>query len=326
VLIVGFLASKPWLHDAEVTVAGQPLKVVAIGINVLTQAHLVLVFFRSHANRKVFSEFPIRFTVVPLVLFAVLLLSRWALLFSFTATVLWDVYHAGAQNFGLGRIYDAKRGINPTHRRSLDLLLSQVLYAGPIVAGASLMLHLNTLKSVNDVGSSLFDFIPAFAESHLGALTKATVVVGALVLGHYVATAIADARKGVVVSWQKVALLASSGFCSLMAWGFSAFGTAYVMVNLFHAVQYFAIVWWTERGTVKRSFGLEGKQGSDWLGFAILCALSLGYGAFVIWGRAYWTNSPVGTDVMMALTSVVALMHFWYDGFVWSVRKKAVPT
>ena len=78
---------------------------------VFTQGHLFLAFFRSHANVGIFREHPLRFTLVPLAVFA---------LGSFSArvsgrdedgrTVWWDVYHSAMQTFGFSRIYDVPGG------------------------------------------------------------------------------------------------------------------------------------------------------------------------------------------------------------------------
>jgi hypothetical protein len=45
------------------------------------------------------------------------LVSHWVLLFAVAVTVLWDVYHSAVQTFGFGRIYDARRGVDPEHGR-----------------------------------------------------------------------------------------------------------------------------------------------------------------------------------------------------------------
>ncbi|MEY3015464.1 MAG: hypothetical protein RIT45_4199 [Pseudomonadota bacterium] len=46
-------------------------------IAVFTHAHLVLVFFRSHANQKIFPLHPIRFRIVPIALLFGMLTWRW---------------------------------------------------------------------------------------------------------------------------------------------------------------------------------------------------------------------------------------------------------
>ena len=42
---------------------------------------------------------------------------------------------------------------------------------------------------------------------------------------------------------------------------------------------------------------------------------------FAIWSY----HAPQSRSALLALTLVVSIMHFWYDGFIWSVRKKQVP-
>ena len=50
---------------------------------------------------------------------------------------------------------------------------------------------------------------------------------------------------------------------------------------------------------------------------AILLVSGLGYG--------FWrAHRPQDYVPFVALGNVVSLMHFWYDGFVWSVRKGQV--
>jgi hypothetical protein len=38
-------------------------------------------------------------------------------------------------------------------------------------------------------------------------------------------------------------LLFLTGVCSIYAWGFNPFGLAFFIMNVFHAWQYFALIW-----------------------------------------------------------------------------------
>ena len=83
-------------------------------------------------------------------------------------------------------------------------------------------------------------------------------------------------------------------------------------MNFFHAFQYFAIVWWTEKKTIMNLFRCPWQ-----LALLILLVCGLGYG--------FWrAHRPQDYVPFIALGNVVSLMHFWYDGFVWSVRKGQV--
>ncbi|HEU5056854.1 MAG TPA: hypothetical protein VFU21_10035, partial [Kofleriaceae bacterium] len=44
-------------------------------------------------------------------------------------------------------------------------------------------------------------------------------------------------------------------------------------------------------------------------------------GSVLVYGFGVQLIRP-DMDVLWALTMVVSLMHFWYDGFIWSVVKK----
>ena len=52
---------------------------------------------------------------------------------------------------------------------------------------------------------------------------------------------------------------------------------------------------------------------------ALLILLTVGFG-YGFWAETSDSNNEAAYNLIM----VIAIMHFWYDGFVWSVRKKQV--
>ena len=110
------------------------------------QAHLFLVYFRSHANQNIFQLYPFRFTVVPLLVFAAGSLSSVMLGILGVVAVWWDVYHSSLQTFGFGRIYDSKRKNNATVGRSLDYWMNLFVYLGPVLAGVHFADHVDACK------------------------------------------------------------------------------------------------------------------------------------------------------------------------------------
>lgn len=322
---VGFLVARVPAQSWSARFFSNPINLLVVLGATVTHSHLVLVFFRSHGNRKIFAQHRWRFTLVPVACFAAMVLSKWLLLFGAAVTAIWDVYHSSLQVFGIGRIYDAKAGVDPRHGRGLDILVAHVLYIGPVLAGVNLMTHVNSFKRINDVGSTLFDFVPAYASRFHWRITEAVICASLLVLGYYVLWQVRAARRGVPPSWQKVAMLVSTGICTVCAWGFNSFGQAFLIVNLFHAVQYYAIVWWAEGSNIQRLFRLRDVPKGGLAAWGILMALILSYGFWVAATYDAWAPSPRAAEWVMALVNTVALMHFWYDGFIWSVRKKEVP-
>jgi hypothetical protein len=125
------------------------------------------------------------------------------------------------------------------------------------------------------------------------------------------------ANRGYRVSWLKIWLVATTGLCSIYTWGFNSWGEAFFIMNLFHAVQYLALVWATEgRRLVSRSRLSTWRFGSV-IGLVAFVVIVSTYGA---------TAALIDTSRrnLWAITMVVSLMHFWYDGFVWSVARKQI--
>lgn len=317
-LVVGFaisdtaFATAP-LSDGETTG-------VSLLSGVLIHAHLVAVFARSHLHREIFRRYPVRFIVVPLVLFVALVSSTWLATLSLVVATFWDVWHSGAQTFGFARIYDRNCGNTSDEGRWLDFALNQLLYAGPILAGATLMDHLIVLEEFevfDDRVSNALVLVPADAEGHASTLTWLVVGGGLAFLAYYALAHRRMRKRGRGTSPLKTYLLVSTGLTSLLTWGFNPWGQAFFIMNAFHAVQYLALVWATEGGRLASATGLARFRFGRGLTLAIFL------GAVIAYGCAVELADP-DADTFWALTMVVSLMHFWYDAFLWSVRKKHV--
>ncbi|MDP6831646.1 MAG: hypothetical protein QF512_11840 [Alphaproteobacteria bacterium] len=288
---------------------------ISLFLAVFVMSHLIITAFRSHGNPRIFHSFPLRFTIVPVVLFLAMGFSLWAIVIVSVLATFWDVYHSSMQTFGIGRIYDMKAGNEPLAGRRLDITLNILLYAGPIAAGATLMDHINDFSEFERVGSLFFTEIPAYVEFNSGILRVLVLGAGVPFLCYYVYAYWNLSRQGYSVSYQKVALLTFTGICSLFAWGFNPFGMAFFIMNFMHAWQYFAIVWWSDRASIERVFRLRGKPRAGLAALVLLITVGLVYG--LIAGLYNGKN-----DWVFSAFLVVSVMHFWYDGFIWSVKRK----
>ena len=317
-MVIGLgLAATPF---ATIPIDGEGNTASALFIGILIHAHLVAVLARSHGNADIRRRYPIRFFVVPVALFAAILASEWIAIFAMVVATFWDVWHSGAQTFGFARIYDRNAGAPGEPGRRLDFLLNQLLYAGPILAGATLMDHLVIFEEFEIFDGTLADFlilIPAEAAGYTSSLTWLVVGAAVAFIAYYVLEQWRLHRRGRPVSALKVYLLSSTALCSIVTWGFNPWGQAFFIMNAFHAVQYLALVWATEGTRLTESLRLAR------LPFGRAVVLVLFLGAVLAYGCAV---ELVSTDahVFWALTMVVSLMHFWYDAFLWSVRKKHV--
>lgn len=313
-LVLGIFVSDTWLSTDTRVFGADEDTLTGFFIGAVIHAHLVAVLFRSHGNANIRRLYPIRFFVVPVVLYAAIVLSPWLAVAAAVVATFWDVWHSGAQTFGFARIYERNHGTPPELGRRLDYWLNQLLYAGPILAGATLMDHVDSFGEFDDVGDALFASVPAHVSSISRYLTLGVLAVGAAFLVAYAMIYLRLAQRGYRPPWLKLWLVGSTGFVSIYTWGFNTWGEAFLIMNLFHAVQYLALVWAMERERIAKLFRVPSRP-------RIALALFLGsvaaYGLAVQAIRTDWTS-------LWALTIVCSLMHFWYDAFVWSVRKAQV--
>jgi len=311
-LAIGIDIARTNFTDHVFELAGHKYTAAELMIGTLIQAHLVAVLVRSHANAGVRRRHPIRFLVVPVAMWAAIAFSARVAVAATIVATFWDVWHSGAQTFGFARIYDRNQGNSPETGRTLDLWANQLLYAGPILAGVRLIDHVRHLGDFEDVGVTLFSRTPAFVLGHQRYLTWTVILGGTAFLAFYVAYYVRLHARGYRVSPQKVFLITTTGACSIYSWGLDSWGEAFFIMNLFHAVQYLALVWHTEQGTIARTLRLRG-----WPALAIFLGGVISYG-FV----AELLDSK--RQALWAVTIVVSLIHFWYDGFIWSVKRQQI--
>lgn len=316
-LAVGLWVSKNEAINGPVIFWGQHETWSALLIGVIIHAHLFIVFFRSHGNKTVFETYPRRFVLAPLLLFAGMMANDVFLVTVSVVATFWDVYHSGAQTFGFARIYDMKAGNDPKVGRRLDFWLNQLLYAGPIVSGAVMLDHFEDILEFEDVGITFFSAVPVWMDGHKSTLAWTLIVGGSLFLAFYVFMQWRFVKQGHRVSPQKIFLLVVTGFCSIYTWGFNSWGEAFLIMNLFHAVQYFGLVWGMERDSMMKLFRLDNAVAGKAICWFLFLGLAVGYG--------YFAQAIDGSiKGLLAVTLVVSIMHFWYDGFIWSVRRKQV--
>lgn len=315
---LGYVLHASGAPDVLTFFGGEDRPVVDIALGVLIQAHLVAVFARSHLDPPTFRRFPIRFVVVPLALYAALLTSAWVTAASIVVATFWDVYHSGAQTFGLARIYDQRAGrVDDAFSRRLDFLVNQALYAGPIAAGVTLSGHIDSFESFLDAPgplAAMLATVPTRYETIRASVSTAVLAVGAMILLAYVVHQVVRYRRGESISPESAFLVASTGVVSLVSWGLNPFGEAFFIMNVFHAVQYLALIHASETPRLARRFLGSDTRAARGTVLVAFLALVFGYGVFVEW-------LDPSRHALWSLTMVVSLMHFWYDGFLWSVRR-----
>lgn len=279
--------------------------------------HLAIVFFRSHLNPAIFRLHPFRFTAVPLALVAGLLISPALFVVLGVLATWWNIWHTSLQTFGFCRLYDRRVGNDPAAGRLADLVLNVAVFVGPLLAGATLMEHVRSFRDFDKIGWTTLASLPGFVESiRPEFVVGVTAFTGAAILLSGAAQ-IRRVRRGGRVAWTKAALLVTTAGCSFWAWGLNPWGQAFLMTTFFHALQYFGIVWWSEGRKIASVLRVEGRPGGRLAALAVFLGAAAGYG----WVAGF---SPWRPHALQVVVLTVSLLHFWYDGFVWSVRKGQV--
>lgn len=314
--LIAFLFIQAWLRAWDTFAppgAAGPMVIGLFGaISVLTWAHLIAVVPRAYLNREVFHAYRTRLTVVPVALIALLLLSPIALVFASVLAVLWDVHHSAMQNFGFARIYDMKAGNPPQLLRATDLRLNWALYVGPIATGAALATHIDHFLKFDGTICQALTTLPGVLATEHGGIRLAAIILYGIVIGWTAIDYYRASRAGYRLPAHKLATMIVTGSVSILAWGFSPPLVALATVNLYHAVQYFALVWTKEGGRMAEALGHGDRKQAALVFFAGSAVFGLGYMGAVS-NSLRWVVAPF---------IACSLLHFWYDGFVWSVRNR----
>ena len=316
--VLGIVLATTGASERVIHVDGVERRLVGIAIGTLIHAHLVTVFVRSHLDSSIFRKHRVRFVVVPIALFVAIVASPHVAALAIVVATFWDVYHSGAQTFGLCRIYDrnAGRPDDPLGRK-LDAVAQQMLYAGPIAAGVSLTAHTDSFfefEAFEDPTSLFFARIPLAIDTHATFIARGVLAIAAAVVVVYLVYNVRRARRGEGPSIAAVVLITTTGACAIATWGFDSWGEAFFVMNFFHAVQYLALVWAIEGGRLHARTRLPSARPWRMLTLALYLGVAFAYGLWV-------ERLDPDLEAAWALTMVVSLMHFWYDGFIWSVRR-----
>ena len=275
---------------------------------------------RAYGDRALFERFKVRFIVAPIflatvcVLFTVRDLSGIVL-----AVYLWGVWHGLMQTYGFLRIYDSKVKSFGNITSRLDHFMCLAWFGGAVVLSPTRVS--NVLNTFYKAGGPL---IPARAVE-----LAQQFVLGVLVLVNvlFVANLIYQWRRGTPPSPIKLVLMVTSfGF-----WWYSNVWVTHMLVGvalfeIFHDVQYLSIVWLYNRKRATQAGGeLNGfarflfKRSGALVGLYV--GLVFAYGSLNYVARGV----PMETlqRVLIGLLLASALLHFYYDGFIWKVREKS---
>jgi Tfp pilus assembly protein PilF len=272
---------------------------------------------RAYGDRALFDRFKTRFIVAPV---ALLLVCVWSSFYNVQAIQLvalaWGIWHGMMQTYGFCRIYDAKASARAAARARIDLALCFAWFVGAVLL--SPMRFRGTLSLYYESGGPV---VPPIVMQGLRLfIWVALGVVTAVFLWRQWN----DWRAGRGASPVKMVLLVSS----IAFWWYCNNGVQNILVGIalfevFHDVQYLAIVWIYNRTRVEKDQTIGGfmrfvfRRSGSLIG--VYVGLVLAYGSIAL------TTSGVSAEgirhFLIGIVTASALLHFYYDGFIWKVRE-----
>jgi tetratricopeptide (TPR) repeat protein len=274
---------------------------------------------RAYGDRALFQRFKWRFIFAPIFLVAVcVIFFLWDLKGIVVIAFIWGVWHGMMQTYGFSRIYDAKVGSFATLTRRLDFALCGIWFATAVLLSSQRMT--DTLESYYAAGGPFIT--PALLRAAQQAFLTLAIAVSGVFLANFIRMWISGKRPNPV----KLVLLVTS----ISFWWYCNNIVASVLVGValfevFHDIQYLSLVWIYNRKRVETDSSIGGFMRFVFRRSGSLIGLYVGL--IFAYGALGYFKSSIGIEtIKRILTGVVtasALLHFYYDGFIWKVREKS---
>jgi tetratricopeptide (TPR) repeat protein len=308
------------------------LAVYSILFGFIVTGHHLPGWFRAFGEPSVYQRFKARLWVSVLAVPALVILPTAFGLGAAALTVaaLFDLWHVAMQQHGFGRIYAAKSG--DTARTSARLDLACVLtWYGTAVAWSDPWMQ-GIARTLRKAGLPVFDDVtPESWRAIRFVLLAASIALAA-------AYAVRSWRRwrvdGVATPQKHLLHLIAFGVI-FWSYQFPSWYRAQSVQNLFHAVQYFFMVWIYGHLSIRRDpaspapfYRVLFRSRNGIPIFAGAVGL-YGLGAIALSSSGYRLNGVDAERAVQVIGSIgVAslLLHFYADSFIWKVRSREVRT
>jgi len=322
------VAARQWLRPEDIYLAV---------ISFASLGHHLPGFMRAYGDRELFDRFHWRFLLAPPLIFALALVFTpptfvaqalrlpWTHLHGLELILLaWGTWHGLMQTYGFMRIYDIRRGENDRYVARLDHALCLMIFVAGVVFSDVRMFG---------VASAMWQCgLPIFGPETLAAVRWIVGLLSAIVVGLYAIHLVGRTRQGQPINWVKLLLAASTGwfywYCGRLSTNL-LIGIA--MFEIFHAVQYNAIVWIYNRRLLEKAgerFGPLGflfRDRTTMLGIylaAIAAYSSIRFVTAHAGDRMFSGDVDDARQWLIAAFVTSSFLHFYYDGFIWKVSER----
>lgn len=316
----------------RVTILGETYSRPAIvAILLITQGHVASVVVRSHLNKKIFEQHRARLVIVPIVLLAAMNLSNAVFIGLAVFQGFWNNFHFARQHFGIARLLPGRAGPVSAFDRWADLILCLSIQFLPVmVRTPDFFGMLSQDRPLTVAGLTalipVFHAIIAFMRATHG-LTLLTLL--AVVLGYFGYHGVSALLGKPRMSGRKAVFMLSLTVLYVGGWLFIDPWLAIWGAILLHSVQYYGLLSVTERASVGSRFNLARPLATAAVTAALVLGIGFGFGWVTLRGvnPALLLNPSDRAGVLLyAFINAVNLLHFWFDGFIWTAQKKPALT
>ena len=302
---------------------GGALAAIAVWVTV---PHHFVTWLRIYGSPAEFNRFRDRFIFGPVALVLLAYVAmRYAPLSLVLIVTLWDHQHSLMQQYGFSRIYDFKAKTGSAITDKFDLYFNWIFFVN--------MLVVSPLWSVIWVRMLHEWRIPITAET-VDLAHSISWTIAILYFAVYSGHAIWCVRRGYTLNPLKYLFL----FASYFLWYYTSYNTTYLLVwavahRIMHGMQYIVMVYYYLRNKLVRTGGESAflaylARPGNVKAFLLLCAAyALVYHALVQGYTRDFGFGVVGFNTNFdlfsySLVSSFALAHYYYDAFIWKIRKK----
>ena len=274
---------------------------------------------RAYGDRALFRRFRIRLTVGPIVLLGISVPLLFTDLRDGMEVVLalWGFWHGLMQVYGFLRIYAAKTGQSSLHAARLDWLMCVAWFGAGMICSDGRVFRL--LETFHRAGGPLIpvEGINGFRTAWL----IGTAVITVVFLVHELQQR-SRFQPATAIRWLTMAI-------SFAFWWFAMVMVDNIIVGIalfeiFHDVQYLAIVWVFNRKRVEQSAPVGDLTRQLFrrsrLMLVVYIALVAAYG--VCSRLPQYLGVDSFEKMMISLIWTSTLLHFYLDGFIWKVREQ----
>ncbi len=311
--------SLKYILSSNLNLGDVLLELTAVG-------HLFSVYLRAFNTTYFINRFPIRIIIFPIILIYLNLVHPYL---GFVITSIgfgWDAYHSSMQTFGFGQILDSRKKIYNEDTRVFDWYINVIVYTGLLGLSANWYDYFSIFESVLITNKIIMN--PFIDKIKILFQTFCMVSVYLSLILYFIYYIYLKIKHNIFSPHKHVLYLFTFIACYLAFIKTSNFFTSLLIVNAFHALQYWALVAHTENKELKKKYPKLNLTGFILNSTAIVTLIALT--SVLIYFKIKFNSfsnqlqsHPIAS-IYLAIYSSTAFIHFYFDSFIWSVKEKSV--